>query len=113
MKATNFRKELIKVMPSYKWTVHRLYCSERFIFATGIVTIGFNRMSTLQIIKRKKDDNIEYEAKSSGFGLNSPWLSRYKDITLKRALRGLQNHYEAMAKEYSRHAADLEHGRKP
>jgi len=113
MKSTKFRKELIKIMPGYKWTVHRERCKDsKYLAATGIQTAGFNRMSTLEVIVRWRD-RLEYEVKSSGFGLNTPWLSDYTDVTLARALRGLQEHYGIMADNYSRHASDLEGGRKP
>jgi hypothetical protein len=112
MNLTKFRKELMKIMPGYRWTIHRSSYPERFISATGIMTAGFNRMSTVEIIRRKKDDEIEYEAKSAGFGVKSPWLSEYTDRTLPRALRGLQDHYSAVADNYFRHAADLQSGRK-
>ena len=113
MNSTKFRKELIKIMPGYKWTVHRTLSPEYCIHATGIMSAGFNRMSTLQITKRKRNDTVEYEAKSAGFGLNAPWLSKYIDQTLARALRGLQDHYDNMTANYSRHAGDLRTGRKP
>ena len=110
-KTTKFRKELIKVMPGYKWTIHRSYDSKCFIEATGIMSSGFNRMSTLRIAKTKKGDRIEYAVKGAGFGLRAPWLFEYIDSTLPRALRSLQNHYSQMADNYSRHAGDLECGR--
>ena len=121
MKPKDFRKELLKIMPGYKWTVHR---NPYYLEATGIQTKGFNRMSTLRVVrwelqerfvsgedKKQYIEYIEYEVKSSGFGLNAHWLSSYKDSTLKRALRGLQNHYKDTAQNYGSHAKDLEIGR--
>jgi len=91
MNSNGFRKELIKIMPGYKWTVHRnRYAASNHLSATGIQTSGFNRLSTLQVVRREKD---------------------YTGVTLARALRGLQNHYEAMANMYSRHAWALKLGR--
>ena len=114
MKSNDFRKELIKIMPGYKWTVHRkTYSEQKHMSATGIQTSGFNRLSTLKVVRREKDESVKYEVKSSGFGLNSPWLSDYTDVTLARALRGLQNYYEAMASRYSNHASCLQGARKP
>lgn len=117
MNSTAFRKELKKIMPGYNWTVHRdpryiTTTTTNFISATGIQTKGFNRISTLHIIRREKDSRVEYEVKSSGFGKKSPWLSSNKDATLARALRGLQEDYELTASNYAAHARDLQNGRK-
>jgi len=112
MNSTKFRKELIKIMPGYKWTVHRkMFKDSKYFAATGIQTAGFNRLSTLEVVVSWKGDVFEYEVKSSGFGLNAPWLSTNTDATLARALRGLQNHYEATASMYNGHAYDLKAGR--
>lgn len=115
MNSKKFREELKKIMPGYKWTVHRSRWPERFLEATGIQTAGFNRMSTLRVIRRKigdEDADLYYVVKSSGFSLNAPWLGECKDITLARALRGLQDYYTNMADKYFSHASDLEGGRK-
>ena len=53
MNKSKFRTELKKIMPGYKWTVHKSSDPEYFLDATGIMTSGFNRTSTLQVIKRK------------------------------------------------------------
>ena len=114
MNSNEFRKELMKIMPGYDWTVHRnTFFVSDYLSATGIQSSGFNRLSTLQVVRREKDTEIEYEATSSGYGRRSPWLSEYKDGTLARALRGLQNYYEVMASTYSNHAYALKGGRKP
>lgn len=100
-------------MPGYTWTVHRnRFAASKHLSATGIQSLGFNRLSTLQVVKRKKDFGFEYEVKSAGFGKNAPWLSTYVDVTLARALRGLQNHYEARANTYSNYAYYLQNARK-
>ena len=113
MNSAKFRKELQKIMPGYKWTVHRqTFPSSNYISATGIQIAGYNRTSTLQVTRRIQDDQIEYEAKSAGYGLQAPWLSEYTDGTLARALRGLQEHYENKASTYSGHAGSLEFARK-
>ena len=115
MNSTEFRKELIKIMPGYTWTVHRsnIYTKTyNTLTATGIQTAGFNRLSTARIVCWEKDGEIGYEVKSAGFGKSAPWLSEYTDRTLARALRGLQDHYEAMAQKYNNHAYDLERARK-
>jgi len=114
MNSNDFRRELIKIMPGYVWTVHRPSKFTKFyLSATGIQSSGFNRLSTLQVIRREKDNEyIAYEVKSAGFGLRAPRLSGYTDGTLARALRGLQKHYEIMARTYSSHAGAIEFARK-
>lgn len=115
MSRNDFRDELIKIMPGYKWTVHRknIYAEKNdgFLSATGIQTSGSNRLSTLEVCRRDKDNMIEYTAKSAGFGINAPWLAKHTDSTLARGLRGLQNQYESMASKYSGHASALRAGR--
>jgi hypothetical protein len=75
---------------------------------------GFNRLSTLNVLKRKfgKGDVIEYEVKSYGFGKRAPWLSSATRSTLAQALRALQEHYEHMAATYGGNARDLRDARK-
>jgi len=112
LNTAKFRKEIVNIMPGYSWTVHRPNkFTKSYLSATGIQSSGFNRLSTLQIIRREKEDRVEYEAKSSGFGLRSPWLATYTGRTLAQALRGLQSHYEQMASEYSNHASAIEYAR--
>jgi hypothetical protein len=107
-----FRKELTKTMPNYKWTVHKTSSSPNWLEATGTQSSGFNRLSTLRVTLRKKEESVSYEVKSSGFGLRAKWLETYKDDTLARALRGLQLKYEQLAQLYQSHAAALQNGRK-
>ena len=116
-----FREELVRIMPGYKWTVRRPWTKNdyRYMEAEGSQSAGFNRMSTLRVVRRKVDDKIEYEVKSAGFGMRVPWCETYKSRTLALALRGLQNkykrnrkHHEDMARHYGRHEMDLEQGRK-
>lgn len=107
-----FRRELLKVMPGYKWSVHREKSGVLYMRATGIQTSGFNRLSTLEVVRRETDEPTNYTVKSSGYGTKASWLGEYTDSTLERALRGLQNYYESMAMLYSSHASSLENGRK-
>lgn len=118
IKASQFRKDLTRIMPGYKWTVHRsaIYgfaLNEKPIHltATGTQSSGFNRMSTLEITVRKKSGKYEYTSKSSGFGKNSQWLLEYSGKTLAQSLRGLQDDYEITGNDYLRHAADLQGAR--
>ena len=110
MNANEFRKELVKIMPGYEWTVHQTK-ADGYLEATGTQSSGFNRLSTLRVSRREQSGEIRYEAKSAGFGLRAKRLHTSSDGTLARALRGLQNHYEAKANTYRSHAADLKTGR--
>lgn len=110
MNANEFRKELIKIMPGYDWTVHRTK-DAGYLEASGIQSSGFNRLSTLSVVRREQDGKARYEVKSSGFGLSARWLHGNEDGTLARALRGLQDHYEATSNTYRVHAEALKIGR--
>lgn len=105
-----FRSELMKIMPGYSWTVHKSR-TDGYMDATGTKSSGFNRLSTLSVIRRERDGIASYECKSSGFGLRAPWLATNTDSTLARALRGLQNYYEQKAATYAGHARALATGR--
>ena len=116
---TQFRKDLKKIMPGYKWTVHRSLGESKPIClaAPGIQTAGVNRISTLQVIVREKQIGrlkevmLEYDSRSSGFGKRAPWLSSCIERTLAKSLRGLQEDYEIRGENYLRHAADLQMAR--
>lgn len=111
MDTKDFRKELDKVMPGYKWTIHKSSTPE-FMAATGTISSGFNRLSTLRVERQETGRIIIYEAKSSGYGVKAKWLHTAYGATLAQALRELQSHYEYMAATYSRHARDLQNARK-
>lgn len=108
-----FRKELVKAMPGYDWTVHRQSKHvPEYMEATGIQSSGFNRLSTLSVARRDLSGVVEYTAKSAGFGTRAPWLHTNADATLARSLRGLQQHYEMWASTYRGHANALQNARK-
>jgi len=114
MNPTDFRKELVKIMPGYKWTVHTSRSSDRLLVATGTQSSGSNRLSTLRVERRDNyagSGKPRYEAKSSGYGTRSPWMYAAEGRTLAQALRNLQDHYEAMASKYHSLAGDLRVGR--
>jgi Ca2+-dependent lipid-binding protein len=111
MTPKDFRAELTKIMPGYAWTVHKT-SSETYLKATGTQSSGFNRLSTLCVVRTERDGVASYEAKSAGYGLRARWLHTHVDGTLARALRGLQDHYEAVSNTYRSHAASLVTGRK-
>lgn len=112
MNSAEFRKQLVKIMPGYKWTIRRQGIFDKTtLTAIGIQSAGFNRLSTLSVIRREDGDTVMYEVASSGFGLRAPWLGEYTDTTLARALRGLQAYYQSQAKIFSDHASALQAGR--
>lgn len=108
-----FREELTKIMPGYKWTVHKgaarpdwIYCS-----ATGIKSAGLTRMSTLRVERTERGYRVEYRAKSSGYGVQSPWLHSTTAPTLARVLRQLQDWYMRQAGIYTDAAEHLKQAR--
>jgi hypothetical protein len=112
MNASEFRKELTRIMPGYSWTIHKP-SSDTCMKATGIQSSGFNRLSTLRVIRTERDGAPIYEAKSAGHGTRALFLHTHIDGTLARALRGLQDHYEQTAATYASHAKALKIGRQP
>lgn len=106
-----FRAKLKKIMPGYDWTVHRPAKGVSKIVATGTQASGFNRLSTLEVTYTCGASGDWFTARSAGFGLRAPWLHENGDVTLARALRGLQDHYQHMAAVYRGHAHALENGR--
>ena len=111
MKQSDFRAELVKIMPGYSWTLTKGKKTDVFMTATGIQTSGSNRLSTLRVERCELDGSITYTAKSSGYGTRAPWLHVARDGSLARALRSLQDYYEREAMKYQSHAADLRIGR--
>lgn len=111
MTPKQFRAELVKIMPGYKWTIHKTTVTEH-LAATGIQSSGFNRLSTLHVVRDERRDEWErYVVRSAGHGTKSPWIFTNKDGTLARALRGLQDYYQSTANQYRSLAASLEKGR--
>lgn len=115
MNQSEFRAELVKIMPGYNWTVNARRCAGNFLVATGIQSSGSNRLSTLRVERRDNyasSGKPRYEVKSAGYGRRAPWLHTAQDVTLARALRALQDHYERTASTYYQHAGALKVGRK-
>ena len=110
MNANEFRAELVKIMPGYSWVVHQSAVKNRLV-ATGTQSSGFNRLSTLSVTRTERDGAVSYESKSAGNGCRAKWLHTNTDGTLARSLRGLQDHYEAIANIYRSHAIALKSGR--
>lgn len=113
MDATAFRKALVKIMPGYSWTVHRAAKGATRIVATGTQSSGFNRLSTLEVTYKGTNKGDWFTARSAGYGLRASWLHENGDVTLARALRGLQDHYRNMAATYGGHERALESARRP
>jgi hypothetical protein len=113
-KQAKFREELVKIMPGYKWTVHKpLFKDASFLEAIGIQSSGFNRLSTMKVTRRETPhDTADYEVMYAGSGTKSPWLSSAKNGTLARALRHLQEFFEGMARTYAGAANDMQKARK-
>ncbi len=111
MNSNEFRKELKKIMPKYNWTVHLKYWPDSPLSATGIQSSGFNRLSTLQVVRREKKGEVFYDVKSAGPGTGAPWLAEKTGGTLAQALRKLQDYYATVSEKYSHHAWALESGR--
>lgn len=106
-----FKSELQKIMPGYKWTVHRCSAPYDYMSAIGTQSRGSNRLSTVSVIRRQHEDQVTYEVKSAGYGLKAKWLYECTENTIAKALRSLQNHYESMCALYRSHADDLQQGR--
>ena len=123
MNSKEFRAELEKIMPGYSWTVQRSIAGRlpkalteglpQVLSATGIQSSGFNRLSTLKVVRTDLDGRVTYSAKSAGYGSKACWLHEHKDGTLARALRGLQEHYRRNAVIYCSHERALKAGRVP
>lgn len=110
--ASDFRAELVKIMPGYKWTIHNAG-DDDYLRATGTQSSGSNRMSTLNVVRDARFNSVDYRVRSAGYGRRAAWLHETSDGTLARALRNLQQHYEMNANTYRAHALALAEGRKP
>ncbi len=110
MTSKEFRDEIQKVMPGYKWTVHKEspYTGLR---ATGIQSSGFNRLSTLEVQREEEHGAAWYIVRSSGYGAKSPWVGVKGNVTLRSALRDLQKHYIHEALKYNSLERALQNGR--
>ena len=105
--ANQFRTELKKIMPGYKWTLHKQHFKDSDLVATGTQSSGSNRTSTLEVTHGVGG----YTARSAGFGAKTPWQGRAHGLTLAQALRNLQTHYERKEQSYRALAAALKDAR--
>ncbi len=104
------RAELKKLLPGYKWTVHKPYIDSCSTKATGVITSGFNRCSTIEVLR--VNTRKHYEVKIAGFGLGAPWLCEGAGETLAQAVRLMQRGLEDREREYGSLARELEAARK-
>lgn len=113
MSSIEFRNELTKIMPGYDWKIHRTITPDTYQSATGKQSSGYNRLSTLMVIRTVENGDVSYEVKSADYGTRSPWEHVTHGRTLARALRNLQQHYEHQARKFAAMASRLQDGRKP
>lgn len=106
-----FRAMLVKIMPGYDWTIHRASKGATSLVATGTQSSGFNRLSTLEVMWKVEQTGGWFVARSSGYGLRSRWLAQNGDVTLAKALRGLQEIYAHKAHTYRQHELALKNAR--
>lgn len=111
MDSIAFRAKLANLMPGYDWTVHRAAKDATKLRATGTQSSGFNRLSTLEVTYTSVGQADWFTARSAGYGRRAPWLHENGDVTLARALRGLQDHYRHMSGVYHGHERALAQGR--
>lgn len=114
-----FRDELIRLLPGYKWTVHKpsVFFEKTpelisDLTAEGTISKGFNRLSTIEIRRIEKNTGVEYTARSAGSGTRSRWLGEQKRDTLAQAIRSLQEYHEMWAREHAAHAGYIQGSRK-
>lgn len=113
-----FRDELKKLLPGYKWTVHKpnaFFESTPEIVsdltAEGIISSGMNRMSTIEVRRIEGKSGTEYTARSAGYGKRSRWLGEEKGATLAQSVRALQSYHEIWEREHSAHAGYIKNAR--
>lgn len=110
MSSTDFRAELMKVMPGLDWNVHD-QISDTCLLATGIKSRGYDRMFQMSVQKTGSGNKVEYEVWSSGYATHTNCLHPNRDTTLESAVRGLQNHYKIKENEYRSHADAIHRAR--
>ena len=110
---TDFRAELKKWMPGFKWTVHKQRLGKDCFEATGTQSAGFNRTGTMFVERHPSYTmGIRYEAKVAGYGKKSKWISTFSGQTLRQVLRGIQSNCEWHARDYRGVANMIQNARK-
>lgn len=110
--STDFRAELKKWMPGFKWTVHKQRLGNDFFEATGIQSAGTNRTGTMFIQRCITQFGIRYTAKVDGFGKKGSWLNVATGSTLRQALRNVQESCNWHARNYASVANMIQDARK-
>lgn len=113
MSPKEFRAELERLMPGYKWVVHKSPSAANFLRATGTMSSGFNRLSTLRVIRDLSRGTPSYEVSSAGYGTKAATAATRRGPTLARALRALQDDYQSKESYYRGLATALQAGRTP
>lgn len=109
----DFRAELKKLLPGYKWTVTKsTYNSTKF--ATGTLSAGFNRLSTLDALRGVSTINgcAWYEIDARGYGTRSEKTARGVGNSLAQAVRMMQDELWTKARKYQALHDQVEQARK-
>jgi hypothetical protein len=87
------RQDVSTLLPKYKWTLRKGLGK---ITAEGIMSSGFNRISTMQVIYV---EGASYEVKTRGYGLQSTWERTVVNAkTLRGAVSTLRRDYGEQAR---------------
>ena len=106
----DFRAELKKIMPGFKWTVHKSNVLD-WIQATGIISSGFNRVATLQVVRRSNPVRTFYTVKIAGYGKHGLFIREDQGKTLAQALRALEKYCECEWCKWGGAVGNLRQGR--
>jgi hypothetical protein len=111
MTAPEFRKALLKIMPGFRWTVHKSE-NPRVLRATGIMSSGSNRLATLQVIREDSEHiGVTFIARMAGNGTRAIFGPAFRNSTIASALWDLQNHHDRSAATHRVMVSRLQKGR--
>lgn len=112
MSEKEFREDLRKLMPGYKWVVHKAGKRAVILIATGTRSSGSNRLCTVKVQMTNRDNAPAwYQVWSAPYGTKTPWAGEGYGTTMARAFRSLQDHYVRRAAKYNSLANSLQAGR--
>lgn len=102
-KEPDLRERLQKLLPGFKWTVHKQFTPE-MIEATGTQSRGSNRIATITVKFWPRHNTIPkidsipwYEVKIFGYGTKGEHMGTGSDWTLASAVRSVQKQLEHRA----------------